>query len=231
MHILKILIATVFISLAVLALEKDLVRDSNIILEEQILELSCALTEQELIALTKNVLRKSNTSYASFKNTFESSKTLIAALKVLVEKKNDPIKVYKEFELEKNGINYETWIGYSKRYSTKKQIAALEKVIPEDEESFLKMLSSSIKKTAEKYILAKTILLDYDRHHNNPTEVSDETKMSEWWTAKLTTRIYDEEYRIHLCKYIVAINMQILKNESQLEELLKQDYIKKVNDK
>ena len=221
MKIIIVFLQLFFVSISAIAIEKDIVHDSDLLFEEQIREQSCTLTEHELIELTKNILKQNNISYEACKETINTSRRLIAALRALTDNKGEANIIYKNYELEKHGVDLVTWNGYTKRYTTKEKIAALEKVIPENDSSFYRMLSESFKVPAERWLLVRRILMNYDKHHDNEAEVNDEIKLNEWWAELVKTRVSDNEYRNKLCNYLISLSLQIIKEGRQFEEPLK----------
>ena len=131
--------------------------------------------------------------------------------------------IFKEFELEKDGIvTIEKWKNfYSQRYTTKEKIDELEKIIPKNEEDFYRMLSASFKVPAERWLLARRIIQDYDKRHDDHVNDSDESKLSAWWTERLKARIADDEMRSEVCKHLVIMNLHSIKYGKQYEEPLK----------
>ena len=93
--------------------------------------------------------RQDNASYDSFKKTFDASICMVAALKALVGRKGDADAIYREFELDKHGIDKRIWRTYVKRYTTLEKIAKVEKVIPVNEEEFRKQYEDAISKFLE----------------------------------------------------------------------------------
>ncbi len=96
-----------------------------------------------------NRQKQDNVSYDSFKQAFDQSRRLVAALKALVGRKGDADAIFKEFELEKHGIDRQIWGTYIKRYTTMEKIAELEKVIPANEGEFRKQLKDAISRYLE----------------------------------------------------------------------------------
>lgn len=208
------------ISLAVYA-QENVNSEAEKILDEQTRELSCTLTESELVDVAKSVLARNNVSYKSFTKDFDVSRRLIAALRALKERKNEADEIYKEFEFEKDGITAEIWKTYTQRYTTKERIDELEKVIPKNEEDFYRMASASFKVPAERWLLARRIIQDYDKRHGDNVNDSDESKLSAWWTERLKARIADDEMRSEVCKHLVIMNLHSIKYGKQFEEPLK----------
>ena len=220
----RLFLLIVAISLAVFAQENVNVNsEAEKILDEQTRELSCTLIESELVEVAKSVLDRSNVSYESFTKDFDVSRRLIAALRALMERKDEADAIFKEFEIEKDGIvTIEKWKNfYSQRYTTKEKIDELEKIIPKNEEDFYRMLSASFKVPAERWLLAQRIIQDYDKRHGDNANDSDESKLSAWWTERLKARIANDEMRSEICKHLVIMNLHSIKYGRQYEESLK----------
>ena len=89
------------------------------------------------------------------------------------------------------------------------------------EEDFYRMISVSFKVPAERWLLARRIIQDYDRLHGDHVNDSEESKLSAWWTERLKTRISDDKMRMEICNHLVMMNLHSLKYDRQYEEPLK----------
>lgn len=151
----------------------------------------CILSSKEAEDVAKNYLKLENITVESLSDAAQMMTKLIAALRLVVEKKEDPSLVYLKLKLDSYNITRGNWSYYLNNYKTSEKINSLEQWIPDNNDILVKSATKCFKPIIEHWLLEQYILLDFDMQAPEMSRLSTSQKLTLWWNRRL------EEYGLN----------------------------------